>query len=132
MLSMDVESGGAKCEELEKIVIDDDSEIFFQVGAQLPIREKEELMVFLKKNIDVFAWNAYEALGVDSNFIFHHLNVNPAVLPKKQPPRHSSKKHSDAIEDEVIKLKQVEAIKEVFYLEWLANMVVVKKKSEKW
>jgi len=69
---------------------------------------------------------------VDSNFIFHHLNVNPAVLPKKQPPRHSSKKHSDAIEDEVIKLKQVEAIKEVFYLEWLANMVVVKKKSEKW
>jgi len=55
MLSMDVESGGAKCEELEKIVIDDDSEIFFQVGAQLPVREKEELIVFLKKNIDVFA-----------------------------------------------------------------------------
>ena len=30
---------------------------------------------------------------------------------------------------EVNKLKQVGAIKEVFYLEWLANTVVVKKKK---
>ena len=30
------------------------------------------------------------------------------------------------------KLKQARAIKEVFYPEWLANTVVVKKKSEKW
>ena len=30
------------------------------------------------------------------------------------------------------KLKQAEAIKEVFYPEWLANTVVVKKESEKW
>ena len=30
------------------------------------------------------------------------------------------------------KLKQVGAIKEVFYPEWLANTVVVKKKNGKW
>ena len=30
------------------------------------------------------------------------------------------------------KLKQAGAIKEVFYLEWLANTVVVKKKTGKW
>ena len=30
------------------------------------------------------------------------------------------------------KLKQAGAIKEVFYLDWLANTVVVKKKYEKW
>ena len=30
------------------------------------------------------------------------------------------------------KLKQAGAIKEVFYLEWLANTVVVKKKNRKW
>ena len=34
--------------------------------------------------------------------------------------------------DEVTKLKKVGAIKEVFYPEWLANTVVVKKKSGKW
>ena len=75
----------------------------------------------------MFAWNAYEALGVDPSFIFHHLNVNPFVTPKKQPPRCSSKDHFDAVRDEVMKLKQAGAINEVFYLEWLANTVVVKK-----
>ena len=89
-------------------------------------------MVFLKRNVDVFAWNAYEALGVDPSFICHHLNVSPSVTPKKQPPRRSSKEHSDAVKDEVMKLKQVGAIKEVFYPEWLANTIVVKKKTGKW
>ena len=32
----------------------------------------------------------------------------------------------------MIKLKQAEAIKEVFYSEWLANTMVVKKKNGKW
>ena len=89
-------------------------------------REKEELIGFLRKNIDVFSWSAYEALGVDPDFICHHLNVNPSVVLKKQPSRRSSKKHSDPVKEEVLKLKQAEAIKEVFYLEWLANTVVVK------
>ena len=80
----------------------------------------------------MFAWSAYEAPGVDPSFICHHLNVNPSVTPKKQPHRHSFKDHSNAVRDEVKKLKQAGAIKEVFYPEWLANTVVVKKKSEKW
>ena len=61
-----------------------------------------------------------------------YLNVNPSITPKKQPPRCSSKDHSDAVRDEVKKLKQARAIKEVFYPEWLANTVVVKKKNGKW
>ena len=40
--------------------------------------------------------------------------------------------HFDAIKEEVRKFKQAGAIKEVFYLEWLANIVVVKKNSGKW
>ena len=63
MLSTDAVSKRAKCEKLEKIVIGNDLEKLFQVGAQLPPREKEELIVFLKRNIDVFAWSAYKALG---------------------------------------------------------------------
>ena len=80
----------------------------------------------------MFAWSAYEAPGVDPSFICHHLNVNPSVTPKKQLPRRLSKDHSDAIKDEVMKLKQAGAIKEVFYPEWLVNTIVVKKKNEKW
>ena len=50
-----------KCEDLETVVIGDDPKKFFQVGAQLPPQEKEELIEFLRRNVDVFAWNAYEA-----------------------------------------------------------------------
>ena len=55
--------------------------------------------------MDVFAWNAYEASGVDPSFICHHLNVNPSVTPKKQPPQRSSREHFDAVKDEVTKFK---------------------------
>ena len=78
--------------------------------------------------MDVFAWNAYEAPGVDLEFIYHHLNVNPSFVPKKQPPRRPSKEHAEAIREEVTRLKQAGAIKEVFYPEWLANTVVVRKR----
>ena len=40
--------------------------------------------------------------------------------------------HAEAIREEVMKLKHAGAIKEVFYPEWLANTVVVKKKNGKW
>ena len=79
----------------------------------------------------MFTWNAYEAPRVDPSFICHHLNVNPFATPRKQPPRLSFKDHSNAVKDEVMKLKQARAIKEVFYSEWLANTVVVKKKNGK-
>ena len=121
-----------KCEDLVKVVIGDNPEKFSQIGSHLPHQEREELIKFLKRNIDVFAWNAYEALGVDPEFICHHLKVNPLITPRKKPPRRSSKEHAEAVQEEVIKLKQAGAIKEVFYLEWLANTVVVKKKSGKW
>ena len=122
----------AKCEDLEMVVGGDGPEKFFHIGAQLPPQEKEERIEFLRRNVKVFAWNAYNAPGVDSSFICHHLNVNPSVTPKKQPPRCSFKDHYDAVKDEVMKFKQAGAIKEVFYLEWLANTIVVKKKSGKW
>ena len=49
-----------KCEDLDKIVVGNVLEKFFQVRAQLYPQEKEELIQFLMKN-DVFMWSAYEA-----------------------------------------------------------------------
>ena len=65
------------------VVVGDDPGKFFQIKAQLPPLEKEELIEFLRRNVDVFAWNTYEAPRVDPSFICHHLNVNPSVTPKK-------------------------------------------------
>ena len=85
----------------------------------------------MKRNVDVFAWDAYEAPGLNPEFICHCLNVDPSVTPKKQPPRCPSNEHVEAIKSEVGKLKQAGAIKEIFYPQWLANTMVVKKKIGK-
>ena len=105
-----------KCEDLEKVVIGDDLERFFQIGAlQLPLQEKEQLVDLLTRNVDVFTWDVYEAPELDLKFICHHLNVNPSITPRRQPPRSLSKEHVEAVKSEVTKLKQAGAIKEVFY-----------------
>ena len=64
-MSLDFVAERARFEELEKINIDTDVDKYFQVGVQLPPWEKEELVTFLRTNVDVFAWSAYEALEVD-------------------------------------------------------------------
>ena len=46
-------------------------------------KKKKELVGFLRKNVDIFAWDAYNAPGVDHSFICHYLNVNPTSILKK-------------------------------------------------
>ena len=89
---------------------------YFQVGMSLPISEKVELILFLVSNLDVFAWNPYETLRVDPNSICHRLNVNLRCPLKKQRPRRSSDVHTAAVKEEVDKLKEAKAIKEIFIL----------------
>ena len=105
MLSVDRTAEEVECEDLVKVTIRDDLEKFFQIGSQLPQQEREELVEFFKQNIDVFTLNAYEAPGVDPEFICHHLNVNPSIVPKKQPSRRPSKEHTEVVREEVVRLK---------------------------
>ena len=95
-------------------------------------KERVEMLLFLMRNVDVFAWSPYEVLGVDPKFIVHKLNVDLLYPSKKQKLRRSAKEHVDTIEQEVKRLKEVGAIKEIFFLEWRANTVVVKKTNGKW
>ena len=70
--------------------------------------------------------------GVDPEFIVHRLNVDLLFLSKKQKPRKSAKEHVEAVKLEVKRLREAGAIREIFFPEWLANTVVVKKKNGKW
>ena len=91
-----------------------------------------ETLLLLIQNVDVFVWSSYEVPGVDPEFIVHRLNVDPSFPPKKQKPRRSAKEHIEVVRLEVQKLKEAGAIKEIHFLEWLANTIVVKKKNGKW
>ncbi|XP_075654889.1 uncharacterized protein LOC142625063 [Castanea sativa] len=83
-------------------------------------------------NVDVFTWSPYEVPGVDPKFIVHKLNVDPLFPPKKQKPRRLTKEHVEYVKQEVKRLKEAGAIKEVFFSDWLTNTVVVRKKNGKW
>ena len=94
--------------------------------------DKIKVLLFLIHNVDVFAWSPYEVHRVDPEFVVHKLNVDPSFLPKMQKPRKPAKEHVEAVRMEVRRLKEARAIKEIFFPEWLANTVVVRKKNGKW
>ncbi|XXG88271.1 hypothetical protein AAC387_Pa12g0504 [Persea americana] len=62
----------------------------------------------------------------------HKLNVDPKYKPVIQKTRRTGVPQIEALIEEIQKLLEAEAIKEVHYPEWLANIVVVKKKTGKW
>ena len=70
--------------------------------------------------------------GVDPTVITYRLNINPSFKPVKKKKRSFASQRQKAINEEVGKLLQTKVIREVEYLEWLANVVLVKKSNGKW
>ena len=64
-----------------RILLNDDRN--FLIGSSVTKEERVEMLLFLVQNIDVFAWNPYEVLGVDPEFIVHKLKLDPLYPPKK-------------------------------------------------
>ena len=119
-------------EELEPVSLDDDPEHLVYIGSKLAENLKSLLTHFLRLNKDVFLWKQTDMGGIDPTVITHRLNVNLSFKPIKQKRRSFVPERQKAINEEVGKLLQVEAIREVEYPEWLANVVLVKKENGKW
>ena len=64
--------------------------------------------------------------------ITHHLNVSLSYKPVRQKKRVFAPERDNAINEEVHKLVTAEFIHEVYYPDWLANVVMVKKANGKW
>ena len=63
-------------EVLEDISLDENNpERCTRVEADLEEKIKKDLVHFLKKNIDVFAWGYEDMPGIDLSVITHRLNV---------------------------------------------------------
>ncbi len=60
------------------------------------------------------------------------MNVDQTLCPVKQKRRVFAPDMNTAIIEEVDKLLVAKLIREVFYLEWLANVVMVNKSNKKW
>ena len=94
--------------------------------------EKEKIISFLSANQDVFAWKREDMPVIDRKIIQHRFNVNPECKPVQQKQRIFAPKRNNAVTEEVEKLLGADFIKEVFYPNWLANVVMVKKSNGKW
>ena len=119
-------------EKLEPVTLDDDPEHLAYVGSKLVKGLKGLLTQFLRQNRDIFAWKQADMSGIDPTIITHKLNTNPSFKPVKQKRRSFAPERQKAINEEVGKLLQAGAIREVEYPEWLANVVLVKKTNGKW
>jgi hypothetical protein len=53
------------------------------IRAEISPQEQVELLQFLDKNSDVFAWSTSDLIGVNREVIEHKLEVNPNTKPKK-------------------------------------------------
>ena len=119
-------------EELEPVPLDDDPENLAYIGSKLAKDLRSPLTHFSRQNKDVFAWKHVDMGGIDPTLITHRLNVSPSFKPVKQKRRSFAPERQKVINEEVGKLLQSGAIREVEYPEWLANVVLVKKASGKW
>jgi hypothetical protein len=102
------------------------------LGSQLSDEQEKTSLRFLFNNKDVFAWSANDLCGVNRAIIEHSLNVDPSFRPRKQRLRKMSEDKAEGAWNEVKRLLSAGVIREVKYLKWLANTVMVKKANGKW
>ena len=120
-------------EELEEIILDESRpKRTTRMGTLASPLIRQDLASFLRMNQDVFAWSHEDMPGIDPSVIVHRLNVNPATSPIRQKKQVFAQERDKAIVEEVRKLLEAGFILEVYYPDWLANVVMVKKPNRKW
>ncbi|XP_059627706.1 uncharacterized protein LOC132270544 [Cornus florida] len=96
-----------------------------RVGVRFAEGEKHELVDSLSQNADVFAWSHLDMPGINPSVSCHSLNVNPNARPVKQKQRRFAPERNRIIAEEVDRLLNAGFIREVYYPDWLSNIVVL-------
>ncbi|KAA8519121.1 hypothetical protein F0562_013405 [Nyssa sinensis] len=116
-----------------KVLVSSESEgHYLYIGPDLTHTEQENIVRFLKDNLSIFAWETRDMEGIDPSLITHKLMIDPDHPPVRQKRRPIAPERHRIINEEVQRLLEARMIREVFYPEWLANTVLVKKKNGKW
>ncbi|KAM1850245.1 hypothetical protein ACFX13_014461 [Malus domestica] len=90
---------------------------------------KAKLRALLEEFKDCFAWSYHEMPVLDRTLVDHELHIKPGCKPFHQPPRRFSTEVQLGIKDELVQLLKAGFIWTARYVEWLANIVHVLKKS---
>ncbi|XP_059441959.1 uncharacterized protein LOC132174300 [Corylus avellana] len=120
---------GEPAEPLEDVVVSGDKTL--KIGTQLSPRIQDDLIIFFRRNLEVFVWTLEDMSDIDPDDILHQLNVDPSVKPVKQKRRKFAPERNVVIAEEVEKLLKACFIEEVYYPDWLAIVELVKKSNGK-
>ena len=113
-------------------LVEGDSTCNLKIGSKLSEGLRRRLEDFLRSNSDCFAWSHLDMPGINPEIIMHQLQVDPSHQPIRQKRRKFAPERDIIINEEVKNLLETGFIREVQYPEWLANVVVFKKKNGKW
>ena len=118
---------------LEDVPLDESNpEKFTRIETSMEEKTKQDLVQFLKKSMDVFALSHEDMPGIDLSVITHRLNMSPSYKLVRQKRRMFTPKRDNAIKEEVQKLVTAKFVHKVYYPDWLANVVMIKKVNGKW
>ena len=82
--------------------------------------------------MDVFAWTHLDMTGINPVHASHKLNVISSARSVRQKVRRFHLDRHQVIQEEVDNILKAGFIRKIKYPEWLANVVVVPKKGDKW
>ncbi|GJY06803.1 reverse transcriptase domain-containing protein [Tanacetum coccineum] len=102
------------------------------IGRSLSPEGSTQLKNLLKRNTDIFAWEALDMTGVPKRIIKHSLNANPSVTPVSQKRRVFCSEKSQAVTKEVAEWLNAGIVRPVKYPTWISNPVLVKKADGSW
>jgi hypothetical protein len=77
------------------------------ISQDLSPSEETELLLFLDKNNNVFAWQTSDLMGVSRSIIEHRLQVNPSAKAKKQEHDNMSNEKVAVAKSEVQRLLDI-------------------------
>nr|GEW76157.1 reverse transcriptase domain-containing protein [Tanacetum cinerariifolium] len=101
-------------------------------GGRLSAKGRTELCSLLEENLDIFAWQPSDMMGVPRSVAKHRLNIREGYPPVRQKKRGQAPKRARAIQVEVQKLVEAWIMREVYYHDWLSNPFMVKKHDGSW
>ena len=93
---------------------------------------KKDISKVLTRHQDSFASKATEIMGVDPRITSYSLNINSGMKPIIQKKRKFAQERQKVITEETKKLLDAGFIRKVTHLEWVANVVLIKKANGKY
>ncbi|XP_070055066.1 uncharacterized protein [Nicotiana tomentosiformis] len=131
-VSKETDATKSTTEQLEQVALFEEFlDRMLDLGTRLNPELRSRFINFLKANIDYFAWSHSDMTCIPLEVAVHKLSLDPSIPLVRQKKRPMAEVRNMFVKKEATLLLDISSIREVKYPEWLANVVVVPKKNNK-